>query len=149
LYKPATYNLEIEVEAETPEQAKVLALAQVDLGVLDWDYGDPGGDIEVNAVVDLEKEDIVLRAWFEERQQKEAKEVRIVAVKFSAILLSDRSPVYLVPGDALTKVSRQFGNDQIEFDSRLGRCTITERSLHDQTGRGSYGAFPPEREARK
>ena len=58
LCKPATYYTSIEVDAETPEDAKRVALNLADAGdrdaTLEWDYGDPGGEVEVSDVEELD-----------------------------------------------------------------------------------------------
>lgn len=54
LYKPAQYDAEVEVVAESSGEAKLIALSMDDVD-LDWDYNDEGGDTEVRDVFECEE----------------------------------------------------------------------------------------------
>jgi hypothetical protein len=140
LSEQAAYYAEVEVLADSPEDAKLVALEMDDLE-LDWDYSGPGGETEVGRVVDYEAEEVRHRNSWAKDQEQLAKEARVVAKPFHATRLSDGLAVEFVPGDVVTNLSNPHAPPlRFEFDSAHGRCAISYDEVFRQTGWGRYRA---------
>jgi hypothetical protein len=90
LSKQATYYAEVEVLADSQEDAKRVALEMDDVE-LDWDYSDPFLGTEVTQVVGYEEEEGSHRDSWAKDQEQRAKEVRVVAKPFHATRLASQS----------------------------------------------------------